>query len=165
MEEVFTTQELQYLDKAKKSAKAFDDTTDFLSQAKSINSKNGHFWYDFCAAMRALPQSKSIDLRENGRICAAVYAANRAMEIAPHSPGVWAEKYLALEMLVHGLSANLNAMQTAGMELPERAIERFQEALKEIRKTLDGANNRFPNDAWFMQLKEDLIEDFGEYQG
>ncbi len=163
MEEEYTSQENKYLEEARESSKVFDDKTDFLGEAKSIISDNDNFWYDYCAAMRDLPESKSMDLRENGRIRAAVYAANRGIEIAPQYPGVWGEKYLALNMLVHGLSSNLNAMHAANLDLPSQLVEKFKEALAEIRKTLDGANKRFPDDEWFMENREDLIECFGEY--
>ncbi len=133
---------------------------DYLSEAKSVKIEDAEFWYNYSAVLRSLPESNSMDLRENGTLATADYASNRCYEISPDSAGAIAERILVLNMLTHGLSSMQNAGLTSVLEYGN-IKERYAELLGSLNKMIYESSQKFPDDVWFQEQKMDFEENFG----
>jgi len=132
---------------------------DYLGEAQSILHEEGEFWFYYSQALRSLPESQQMDLRANGAIAAAVYAARRCYEYSPDMPATIGERVLSLEMMTHGMSAVMNS----GMaQLGQSVRSRFLESLAEWRAAMELARAKFPEDPWFREMEENLEDNFGK---
>lgn len=133
---------------------------DYLGEAQSINHDDGEFWFYYSQALRTLPASSQMDLRENGAIATAVYASSKCYNFSPDIPATSAEKILSLEMLVHGLSARLNLGLNPQLNCGSTTKEWFLNSLGDLRSAIKISREKFPQDEWFKECEVNLNEEF-----
>ena len=136
-----------------------DTDFDYLNQAQHFQQSNGEFWFHYSQVLRSLPESQLMDLRPNGPIAAAVYAAEKCLVAAPYSKGANAEYILALNMLTHGLSSLLNAdlMHPILAQRNETEIW-FKHTFNTLKTACQKACQQFPDDEWFQTELDEVIQ-------
>lgn len=123
----------------------------------------GEFWFRMAETLSTLPPNRSLDLRMNGgRLATAVSILSVMIEDNPDIPQLWAQKITALNYLAHGHKARADGLA----QQPDKAAEANEEeyltkALSQnLLSTLDAALARFPEDAWFQEIKQDARKHF-----
>ena len=136
-----------------------DTDFDYLNQAQHFQQSNGEFWFHYSQVLRSLPESQLMDLRQNGPIAAAVYAAEKCLVAAPYSKGANAEYILALNMLTHGLSSLLNAdlMHPILAQRNETEIW-FKHTFNTLKTACQRACQQFPDDEWFQTELDEVMQ-------
>ncbi|CWP18054.1 Uncharacterised protein [Neisseria meningitidis] len=124
---------------------------------------SGEFWFRMAETLSTLPPNRSLDLRMNGgRLATAVSILSVMIEDNPDIPQLWAQKITALNYLAHGHKARADGLA----QQPDKAAEANEEeyltkALSQnLLSTLDVALARFPEDAWFQEIKQDAQKHF-----
>lgn len=124
---------------------------------------SGEFWFRMAETLSTLPPNRSLDLRMNGgRLATAVSILSVMIEDNPDIPQLWAQKITALNYLAHGHKARADGLA----QQPDKAAEANEEeylakALSQnLLSTLDAALARFPEDAWFQEIKQDAQKHF-----
>ncbi|MGN6864481.1 3-deoxy-manno-octulosonate cytidylyltransferase, partial [Neisseria sp. P0018.S003] len=114
--------------------------------------------------LSTLPPNQSLDLRMNGgRLTVAVSLLSVLLQDNPDVPQLWAQKTIALNYLAHG-----NQTRAIGLaQQPDKAAEANEEeylakALSQnLLSNLKDAIERFPEDAWFLGMRDDAWKHFG----
>ncbi len=150
-----------FLEVINQRVKNEDQDHDYLTEAKSIKNDDGRFWYDYSKTLRAIPEYGSLDIRENGSLATALFASQIAFEKAPDAPAAHAERILAHSMLVHGLNATVKLGINPRLSTGITATEWYSDLVSDLRDHLNLACEKFPDDDWFNDQREDFKESFG----
>lgn len=126
---------------------------------------SGEFWFRMAEMLSTLPPNQSLDLRMNGgRLTVAVSILSVLLQDNPDIPQLWAQKIIALNYLAHGHQTRAIGLA----QQPDKAAEANEEeylakALSQnLLSTLKDAIERFPEDSWFIEMRDDAWKHFGQ---
>ena len=144
-----------------------DDEQEFnydMLKIEAPEQAGGEFWFRMAEMLSTLPPNQSLDLRMNGgRLTVAVSILSVLLQDNPDIPQLWAQKIIALNYLAHGHQTRAIGLA----QQPDKAAEANEEeylakALSQnLLSTLKDAIERFPEDAWFIEMRDDAWKHFG----
>ena len=144
-----------------------DDDQEFnyeMLKVAAPDEASGEFWFRMAEMLSTLPPNQSLDLRMNGgRLSVAVSILSVLLQDNPDIPQLWAQKIIALNYLAHGHQTRAIGLA----QQPDKAAEANEEeylakALSQnLLSTLKDAIERFPEDAWFIEMRDDAWKHFG----
>ena len=117
--------------------------------------------------LSTLPPNRSLDLRLNGgRLTVAVSILSVLLQDNPEVPQLWAQKVIALNYLAHGHQTRaLGLAQQADKAAEANEEEYLAKTLSQnLLSTLKDALERFPEDTWFAEMRDDAWKHFGAEQ-
>ena len=147
-----------------------DDDQEFnyeMLKVAAPDEASGEFWFRMAEMLSTLPPNQSLDLRmTGGRLAVAVSILSVLLQESPDIPQLWAQKVIALNYLAHG-----HWTRALGLaQQPDKAAEANEEeylakALSQnLLSTLKDALERFPEDSWFIEMRDAAWQHFGTEQ-
>lgn len=147
-----------------------DDDQEFNYEMLKVvapDEASGEFWFRMAEMLSTLPPNQSLDLRmTGGRLAVAVSILSVLLQESPDIPQLWAQKVIALNYLAHGHRTRaLGLAQQSDKAAEANEEEYLAKALSQnLLSTLKDALERFPEDSWFIEMRDDAWQHFGAEQ-
>ena len=138
-----------------------------MLKAAAPDEASGEFWFRMAETLSTLPPNRSLDLRLNGgRLTVAMSILSVLLQDSPKIPQLWAQKVIALNYLAHGHQTRaLGLAQQANKAAEANEEEYLAKTLSQnLLSTLKDALERFPEDTWFAEMRDDAWKHFGAEQ-
>ena len=144
-----------------------DDDQEFnyeMLKVAAPDEASGEFWFRMAQTLSTLPPNRSLDLRMmGGRLAVAASILSVLLQDSPDIPQLWAQKVIALNYLAHGHQTRaLGLAQQADKAAEANEEEYLAKTLSQnLLSTLKDALERFPEDTWFVEMRDDAWKHFG----
>ena len=138
-----------------------------MLKAAAPDEASGEFWFRMAETLSTLPPNRSLDLRLNGgRLTVAVSILSVLLQDSPEIPQLWAQKVIALNYLAHGHQTRARGLAQQADKAAEANEEEYlaKTLSQNLLSTLKDALERFPEDTWFAEMRDDAWKHFGAEQ-
>ncbi len=125
-----------------------DIDTDYQALAQNSPSDNIEFWYELSVALMTLPYFPKLDVRDNGRLQTANVILTKIIGHSYKVAPFWANKIAVLDYLITGYT-----------ELQQETKK--EQYINEILTATSQAQIYFPNEQWFDDKRQEVLQKFG----